>query len=1005
MRPFDPKTYLVDVLGPYVGSGTAVPDMFERYLLDPGDSDDLAIRSRLSDVKALWDKRAEHAKYGQLIRTLADKHLEAELTLCDKSERARLAAESAKRERERAERSSAALDAWRKALAESVAARGGLDPAHRIRLERLAAKQGLDAGLVERELKQVPVAKMPEVLDPARRQRVRKSLSELARDLGEPRRALSLYHAIGLEVTYDGGLVQERYESAVKEADKRKHGVTATLVKTVLSEVKLLLLDADPRAYVEGLVTDVKDEMEFEGFQAAADHVIDPAEAEQLLRRALALGLTRELGQRVVLELARENGVSIQTGAAVDYVACPSCNRPHPRISAPDTCRHCAALLFVACPKDGCGARNDATDARCTTCATDLHRYTEATRRLAALPKALRAGRVAWAVTELAETARVLGDARVPADVRRAVEDADRAARARWATVESAIGERRLFAARTALLELRRRAADVVGPSGDLPSARLDEVERRVAEVEAGLATARGLRGAERERALVEVLAMAADCGEAAAGLDAIAPEPPGRVDVAMGARGPQLSWQPSPTLAARYVVQRTDARSAAQSDLGETSETSFEDLDVPSGALVRYEVATLRGHRRSTASTSPALIVAREVDGLSLSDGDGEVRMTWQPVPSSARVLVIRTSADGTDAQELVADRGGLVDRTVRNGERYGYRVVVEYSRDGAQRQRTRGLTVFGQPAPPPEGIEELTLRTRPDGVLVEFKPPRIGSVVIVRCSEQPDVELGDALDPQRLADLGRVLATEGRGARDAAGVGRVTWYLPVTIAGGTAVAGRARRHLALPDVANVKAVEDARDVRLTWQWPAEVRVCKVVWREDRQPLAPDDPAASSTWVRLSEYRDNGGLTIEASASSLYVAVVPGVRVDGALLAGTSIARSARAAIRSTAKVDLRYAVRRTGLRRKRLEVRVDAPSGSKPPGLVLVARDGDLLPRHASDGEVIARLGGGEPLTSTIDLGGRSRPLAVRLFLGTGGNAGGFRLFDPTPDDLVIS
>jgi hypothetical protein len=1007
VQPFDPKTYLVDVLGSYVNaSGGDIPDLFERYLVEPSDSDDAAIATRLGDVKALWDKRAEHPKYGQLIRTLSAAHFEAELTLCDPAERGRLAQKAAARDRERSQKAADALASWRGLLAEHVRASGGLDPARRGQLERMAAKQGLDPAAVKRELDAAPVAKMPDVLEPARRQRVRKALSELAQAVGESRLSLSLYHALGLELTAGGALVQERYDAAMRENGQRAIGTTATLYKNVLSEAKLLLIDGDPRAYVEGLVLDVKEEMEFAGAEAAASgNLIDTTEAEQLLRRALELGLSHELGRRVIMELAKENGVSIETGAAVDYVACPSCNAPHPRASAPKACGRCGTALFVDCPADGCGTRNDATAARCSNCGTDLHRYTEATRRLATLGGALSDGRVAAAAAELVEITRVLGDKAVPSDLRRRVEDAERTALAQWTAIETAIGARRLFAARAALRRLQSVAGDVIGPSGELPAIRAKEVERRLTELDAVLVRARAASGPERERALVQAIGLAADCEEASAALDTIVPEPPGSVRVTMGASGAALSWSPSPTIAARYGVRRTDVRAGTSTELGDTTDTSFDDRDAPTGAVVRYDVTTVRGNGRSTVSSSPPLTVAREVEGLSLADADGEVRITWQPVPASARVLVFRRDAAGGDEREIVADRSGVVDRSVTNGQRYGYRVCVEYAGDGSKPQRTAGLTVFGQPAPPPEGVNELTVRQLPDGVLVEFARPPIGSVTILRCDAEPEIEPGAMTDPARLAELGRVLPTDGQGARDRASSG-ICWYLPITIAGGTAVAGRARRHLALTDIANVTAVQRRNEVRVTWEWPAAVRIAKVIWRGDRQPSGPDDPDAETAWVRLGEYRDHGGFTIESRGSQpLFIAVVPGIRVGADLLAGTMIPRGARASLRPTTKVDLRYDVRRTGMRKKRLEVRVHAPVGVETPGLVLVARSGDLLPRHASDGEVVARLGGGDPLTSTIDLASRPKPLAVRLFLGSTGSAGGYQLFDPTPDDLLIT
>jgi len=1007
MRSFDPKSYLVDVLGPYVGaSGGALPNLFERYLLDATDSDDAAIVDRLGDVKALWDKRREHPKYGAMIRTLSEEHLEAELTLCDPGERARLAEESADRDRERRRRAADALAGWRSVLADYVQARGGLDPTHRAQLERMAAKEGLDPAIVRRELDAAPEAKMPDVLDPGRRRRVRKALAELAQAVGEPRLSLSLYHALGLEITEDGGLVQERYEAALRENGQRAIGSMTTLYKNVLAETKLLLVDADPRSYIEGLVLDVKDELFVEGAKAAASgNVIDEMEAEHLLKRAVGLGLTPELGRRVIAELAKDNNVSVRTGAAVDYIACPSCNAPHARAGAPSSCERCGTGLFVTCPAEGCGTRNQATAARCSSCATDLHRYTEATRRLATLPAAVSEGRVAAAAEELVEIARVLGDNAVPADLRRRVEDAERAAYSHWAAIEAAIGARRLYAARAALRRLQKSGRDVVGPSGDLPASRAREVERRLAELDGVLARARAASGAAREQALVQALELAADCEEATAALDAMPLEPPGPPRATMGAAGPVVTWAPSPTIASRYAVRRTDMRTGLSAELGVTTEASFDDRDAPTAAFVRYDVTTVRGNSRSSTVSSDPLTVTREVEQLSLADADGEVRIVWRPVPASARVLVFRRDAQSADEQEIVADRGGLVDRTVRNGRRYGYRICVEYAGDGAAAQRTSGLTVYGQPAPPPEGIEELTVSSAPDGVVVGFAPPPTGSVTVLRCDAEPEIEPGATVDPGRLAEIGRALPGDGRGARDGAPSG-ICWYLPITIAGGTAVAGTARRHLALADIANVKAVQRTDEVRVTWEWPAGVRLAKVVWRRDRQPSGPDDPDADAAWVRLGEYRDRGGFALDARGPKpVFLAVVPGIRVDGELLAGTAIPRGARAALRPTAKIDLRYDVRRTGMRKKRLEVRVHAPNGAETPGLVLVARSGDLLPRHASDGEVVARLGGGEPLTSTIDLAKRPRPLTVRLFLGSTGAAGGYQLFDPTVDDLLIS
>jgi hypothetical protein len=1001
MLPLDPKTFLVETLKPYAtGAAAGLPGLFERYLLEPGD-DEVAIRARMGDVKAIWDKNFEHTRYGELARALSSEHDDASLALQDPGERARLAAELAEQQGEAAERAEAALADWRALLADYVAG-GGLTPGSRAALERIAKSSDLDERLVRAELDGAPVAAPPPVMEEGIRRQIQKSLQDLARVVGEERLALSLYHALGLDgVTDDVEEVRRQYDKVNAQNQGRGFGQTATTYKTVLANAKLHLLDGDPRAYVEGLIRDVGAAMELQVARSATDQVIDSTEAESLLQNAMRRGLTDELGRRLISDLAREHGARLEVGAAVDYVACPACNTPHARPSAPNGCKRCGAAIFVDCPVEGCGTRNDATALRCAACQTDLFKFAEATRRLGSLSDAVEDGRVGWAAGELEEISRVLGSGAIPGDLRQRVDGLLAKAERDWTLAEAAIAERRIYAARAVLRGLAASAGDVLGPTGDRPAARAKEVDRRLGEVEKALARARAARGEAREAALVEALGLAEDCDEAINALATIPPQPPGPVRAELGDDGPVVTWSPSTTAGARYLVRRIDADGGV--DLSAGTARRYADRDAQMGAVVRYEVTTVRGRARSTAVESEPLLVALEVQGLTVADADREVRLSWQPVPATARVVVRRVAErDGTE-RDLVAHTGGLVDDDVDNGERYAYRVIVEYGA-GADARQTAGVTIYGQPAAPPEGVEELSVASVAGGVQITFGHPPSGVVSIVRCNEEPAVTLGDSLDPATLGSLGVLLAVGADGARDE-GSSAVCWYLPVTIAGGLAVAGRSIRHLALAGLANVAAVELPGQVRMTWEWPEGVRVAKVVWRRDRQPAHPDEPGVESAWVRLGEYRDNGGFTIEAGRSaSLFAAVLPGIRVDGELIAASSISRDSRVAIRSVEKTDVRYAVRCAGMRRKRLEIDVDVAAGRTPPSLVLVGRSGDLLPRAATEGDVLARLGGDGPLSSKVDLSGRSRPLAVRLFLESASSAAHFQVFDPRVDDLLI-
>jgi len=472
MFPLDPKTLLAQTLKPFATGGRAgVPGYFERYLLEPTDNDTTAISTRLADVKAIWDKSLEHSRYGDLAKKLAAEHEDAELLLLDPSERAQLASEAQRAADVAAAKAKTVLAEWRELLAEH-AGDDGLTPAARSMLERMAAREGIDPALAQTELEAAPVAAPPPVMPPEIRAQVSKALQDLARADGEERLALSLYHALGLEgPTSDLALVQRRFDELEARMRKQAHGQKATAYKTVLAHVKLHLLERDPRAYVEGLIEDIGTAMEFEFARLAGDRLIDPVESESLLESAMRRGLTPDLARRLISELARDAGAVVQTGEHVDYVACPACNTPHARPSAPRHCKRCGTSLFLDCPADGCGTRNDATALRCSNCQIDLHRYAEASRRVKALPDAVDAGRILWAAAEIEEIARVLGASAIPDDLRSRVDRLNRDAEATWKSVESAIGGRRLYGARAALRGLARTAGDVLGPNGVTPDA------------------------------------------------------------------------------------------------------------------------------------------------------------------------------------------------------------------------------------------------------------------------------------------------------------------------------------------------------------------------------------------------------------------------------------------------------------------------------------------------------------------------------------------------------
>ncbi|HEY2768906.1 MAG TPA: hypothetical protein VGI76_11665 [Solirubrobacteraceae bacterium] len=1006
MKHFDSSTYLKEVLGPYLDS-PELPGLFERYCLETSDSDETAITARCKEVKQLWDMRVERPKYGALIRLLLERHGEAVLTLEDPTERRRAAAGAAEVENARVQAGERARNEWEALLSAALHQHDGLDPGVRASLVRAGESLRLDPVFVRQRLDAAPVAVVRAELTTAERKDIRKALAALAQDAGEPRSGLTLYHALGLPgITQDIAEIRRRHSILDADNNKRKRDNTRVIHETMLVIAKRILIDGDPRAYEESLVSDVQDELTADGLRAAVDDgAIDEMEAEHLARRGVELGLTPELAGRVVTQIARESGVPLRTAAPVDYIVCGTCSNVAARERAGERCDQCGAALFITCPKDDCATVNDASVGRCRKCGADLRQYATAMLKLAGLDGLLRAGYLQQAGDELMGIEQVLGSTPEVERLNQEVADAVKSAHAEWRAAEAAIGRRCLYAARQTLQNLRRTAGDVPGPEGIPPADRLAQVTEQLKLAEAAVIRARTASGEAREAIFVEALALAADCQEAREALDRLPASPTSGVRAAMSGAEVIITWQPSPTAGVGYEVTRVQSDGTRVQLAAAQPGCEAVDQTVASGVIARYEVVAVRGASRSSSATSAPLVVARELQQLLVFSGEREVRLTWSALSARGRVLITRKHERTNVEETLAADSTGITDRGLTNGERYTYLARVQYVGPSGEPVITGGTIVYGQPVARPEPVTIIAAEPSPQGVLISFSGPPSGTVTVLRCVERPGLAPGEQLDPLSLPSLGTVVPPDSCGARDPDPQPGSRWYLPVTVAGTMAVAGEPYQCVALPGVSNVRATDDGVAVRLTWSWPETLRAVLVVWRKDRQPEGPEDPAAEKRVFRLSEYKDRGGFTIDGrSGESIFVTVYPAARVGNDYHYGTAASREARAAVTRVRKTDVRYEVKRIGMRRKKIEIGVLEPGVGAVPEIIVVARVGDLLPRQPADGEIVARLGGSQPLTSTVDLDGRSRPLAIRAFLSGAGANASHRVLDPGVEDLVI-
>ncbi len=899
---FDDNAYRKEILKPLLDGGTRdFHDAFAIFGLDPSVDDDAAIRSRVDEVVVFWRReQSRNPRYKALVTALLGQQKELSAPLLDRSRRTAL------RRAVLAERATATQDRFGRL--ETMAA--GLVPRYggipRSRVERLravgkrfgAGDAEFDAWLARYRVIDDEAAKAEPLPAPLRSQ-IAKLLDELhmlevtagtAASTSQAHR--SLFDVLGVPHDAPQASIEARRDAMAARNRQREHNRLRTVLDELLAFTTTCLIDGDRARYVAGLAADVVERLrpEVETAILVDDRVTAP-EFERLVRTAVAGGLSAMEARTAITGLARELGGAVETGAAVDYVTCPSCGAAEVADRTRRRCRQCQTDLYMSCPK--CSTEIEASALVCPSCSFNFRQLAEvradlvraqAMRAEGQLAEALRRARAAasWGALE-PKVQQTIAE----------IEGAYRAAVEQRVSLQAAVSEGRFSDATQLAGVLTRTATDVTDPEG----ISLDDLRRQAAEglaaVRARLAAAEGLAGVEQEQALIALLADAPDSSEALAQLRTIPVAGPSRLLAVVGPSSVRVTWRasraPGPL---DYRVARETTASDGKTEpprTWTTEATEFEDAGCPTGTTVVYSVKARRHGIESGESRTSPVFVAREVEGLTAIDHDGSVDVRWRHPAGVGEVWVERTRSDvaGEPAQRLRGGVGGLVDTSVANGGTYRYRVFVEYRTPQGNPLRTDGRSVTGQPFAMPAPLRGLQASAEAERVSLSWPAPEAGAVAVVRVMAGRAPEVGEVVDARHLERLGQVLPVDpGRAeASDRTG-GGVRWYVPVTVVGVQGVVGESIRHTGLGDVTDVVAEDDGADIVLRWTWPPGCTEVLVLWSHSGSSTGVDATQPEQSKVTNMAYELKQGWRMpKAEAGRYHFQVVPGAREGSALV------------------------------------------------------------------------------------------------------------------------
>ncbi len=201
--------------------------------------------------------------------------------------------------------------------------------------------------------------------------------------------------------------------------------------------------------------------------------------------------------------------------------------------------------------------------------------------------------------------------------------------------------------------------------------------------------------------------------------------------------------------------------------------------------------------------------------------------------------------------------------------------------------------VRIYATPVPEPPAVPVATAHATSTAYATSTGPwpyPGSGPLPMIGIGpEGSDVSLAAITDSSRLVGLSR----SGQ-VSEAAQVGEVI-YTPLTVHGGTAVVGRAVRHLAIEPVRDLRADDRGDSIVLSFQLPPGVTEARVLWRRDQPPTGPDDPYAAGAKVTNTSLEIKGGWHLAAPRDgwAYHVACYPVYRSGGVarmVAAGVSV-------------------------------------------------------------------------------------------------------------------
>ena len=666
----------------------------------------------------------------------------------------------------------------------------------------------------------------------------------------------------------------DRADSIYKDLSRSgRTDADTTLKMNLAGRAKSVFKDAtEKERYDNTLATEVLRELNNPLEIAGRDNFIEEKELRSLLNLAKTKGVREELALEYIEAYAgkRKWGVQQKQEAKKErLLCCGFCNTLAENPQA-KRCVQCGQELIQPCPK--CGHPTPTEQAVCTNCGCHTGDAPLVNALMNDAKNFISSGHFDQAVAHIARVLDYWPDWQ-PAVEKKKQAIAYKQEHDQAVSIIGTLVAARKFEAASA------KAAKYVRHFGQQGIAvHKTKIDQALQSAERAFATAEQMRRSGKTEDAFdkyeEALSYCADFFSAQAALAGSPPPPPGKITAQWIGQTLRLSWHPPKARGKiSYKVVRKERGLPVHTQDGQpiadTANVTVDDADISPGMPYFYGVFSIRGGVESPhcAGSGPHLKRA-EVRQVEHTAGDQQVTIKWQPPKGCQTVEVWRREGPAPlqhgQGTKMPCSEDSLLDTGLKNGCTYGYLILAQFQNpnDSTRYLFSDGVRLTATPVEPPAPILDLTADRRDRAVFLSWTAPTKKAVYIQirRIQSAPDVTPGQVLSVQQLSRFGvPVPNTSSQTAQLTLATQGQVFFVPLSIVGETAVAGKPASVTTIDEVSDFTAQKNGKNIILTWSWPVGATEVVLAVHHQSFPQTPHADAAHTIRITKAEYdRDN---------------------------------------------------------------------------------------------------------------------------------------------------